>query len=192
MPRTKCVWDLVLVHRIPSFNFHIHFWRLLKDCCRCFNEITLDPISKTQTSLWFHVYSGDVFIVFFIDATLCTVLDKIYLLVWDEYIIFNHYTPVNEVVVVGGGGGYWFHYGCLSVEKWFLLDNTFSDWHTIMIHHICIDRKPMRTSIDFGVKRSRSYLDFKLFPFPHDNSISFWLTIMMLHTCFDIDFGVQR
>ena len=73
-------------------------------------------------------------------------------------------------------GLYLFHHGslsvhlsfCMSEEKWSLHHNSFSFWLTMMIVHtwqLCVGHDPRRTSIDFGVKRSRlqSNLDFKLF-----------------------------
>ena len=67
--------------------------------------------------------------------------------------------PTNKVM-----GGYWFHHCCLSVcGKVVSAQYSFSFSHTMMILHTCIDHDPRRTSIDFGVQRSRSYLDFKLF-----------------------------
>ena len=45
----------------------------------------------------------------------------------------------------------------------FLHDNVISFLHTMMILHTCIDHDPRRTSVDFGIKRSKSYLDSELF-----------------------------
>ena len=63
---------------------------------------------------------------------------------------------------------------CLSVEKWFLDNNSFSSWHTKMILHKCIDREPRKTSIYFGVKGqgqiwTLNFLQFRMItPFPFE------------------------
>ena len=70
-------------------------------------------------------------------------------------------------------GAYWFHHGCLSVhlsvrlsvEKWFLHDNSFSFCITIMIPHIWVDNDLRRTSIKFRVKRWKVKVKFGLWSF---------------------------
>ena len=60
----------------------------------------------------------------------------------------------------------------LSVEKWFLRDNSTFFWRTMMILFTCIVHDPRRTSIDFGVQRStifglRTFYRFRMVtPFP--------------------------
>ena len=73
-------------------------------------------------------------------------------------------------------------------------ENSISFWYTMMVLHTCIDHEPRRTSIDFGVKMSRYYLDFELF------TVSAWkLHFFLVYTYIDhdprrtsIDFGVKR
>ena len=64
-------------------------------------------------------------------------------------------------------------------------------WHTIMILQRCNRHDMRRTSIDFGVNRSKVKVKFGLLPFllPFllDNSISFWHTMVILHTCIERD-----
>ena len=92
---------------------------------------------------------------------------------------WSFYIPCQWSCWGGGVGVYWFHHGCLSVEKGFLHDNTFSFWPTMMILHTCVDHDPRRTSLDFEVKRSRSNRTSNFLSFPHDTSISFWHALMI-------------
>ena len=56
----------------------------------------------------------------------------------------------------------------------FLLDNSISFWHTLMILHTCIKREPRWTSVDFEVKSLGHILSLNFVPFPHGGPISFW------------------
>ena len=140
----------------------------------------------------------------------------------------SYYTPANEVV-----GVYWFHHGCLSVrpsvcswipppaseavggytdwlavrlsvERWFPHDNSITFWHTMMILKTWVYHNPRRTSIDFGVNRSKVKVKFGLktlyrFRTITPGTITFSNTMMILHTWVDndprrtsIDFWVNR
>ena len=56
-------------------------------------------------------------------------------------------------------------YICPSVTKWFLYNNIFFTWHTMMIRHTYNDFDLRRTSVDFRSNCQRSNLDLKLFNF---------------------------
>ena len=123
---------------------------------------------------------------------------------WREHEIYCVFIPPPTKLC----GVYWFQHGylsvrpsvCLFVEKWFLHDNSFSFWHTMMILRTCIDHDPMRTSIDLGVKRWKvKVVIFGLWAFYRFRTITlfafgmkWWYFTHVLAMTRSIYFGVKR
>ena len=55
----------------------------------------------------------------------------------------------------------------------FLLDNSISFWHTMMILHTCIKRDPRWNSVNFEDKSLGHIFSLNFVPFPHSGPVSF-------------------